>query len=72
VILLLLQFVIAVAFISVCSLVRAQTKPVAVVGATLIDGAGRAPVTDSVVIVRDGKFQAIGKRGEVQIPQDAR
>ena len=70
-ILLLLQLVIAVAFISVCSLVRAQTRPVAVVGATLIDGAGRAPVTDSVVIVRDGKFQAIGKRGEVQIPKDA-
>ena len=43
IILLLLQFVIAVAFISVCSLARAQTKPVAVVGATLIDGAGRAP-----------------------------
>ncbi|MGN6716442.1 MAG: amidohydrolase family protein, partial [Candidatus Binatia bacterium] len=70
-ILLLLQFVIAVAFISVCSLARAQTRPIAVVGATLIDGAGRTPVTDSVVIVRDGKFQAMGKRGEVQIPQDA-
>ncbi|MGN6735681.1 MAG: amidohydrolase family protein [Candidatus Binatia bacterium] len=70
-ILLLLQFVIAVAFISVCSLARAQTRPIAVVGATLIDGAGRTPVTDSVVIVRDGKFQAMGKRGDVQIPQDA-
>ena len=48
-----------------------QAKPVAIVGATLIDGSGRAPVTDTVVIVRDGRFQAVGKRGEVQVPQDA-
>src|SRR5690242_1911771 len=71
VILFLLQLVVTVVFISVCSLARAQTRPIVVVGATLIDGAGRAPVTDSVVIVRDGRFQAIGKRGEVQVPQDA-
>src|SRR4029078_673828 len=71
VILFLLQLVVTVVFISVCSLARAQTRPIVVVGATLIDGAGRIAVTDSAVIVRDGKFQAIGKRGEVQIPQDA-
>src|SRR5689334_25229725 len=70
-ILFLFQLVIATAFIIFCSPARAQTRAVAVVGATLIDGAGRAPVTDSVVIVRDGKFQAMGKRGEIQIPQDA-
>jgi len=67
----ILRLLIVLALTSWCSPAGAQTKPVAVVGATLIDGAGRAPVTDSVVIVRDGKFQAIGKRGEVQIPQDA-
>ena len=48
-----------------------QAKPVAVVGATLIDGSGRAPVADAVVIVRDGRFQSVGKRGDVQVPQDA-
>jgi imidazolonepropionase-like amidohydrolase len=48
-----------------------QAKPVAIVGATLIDGAGRAPVTDAVVIVRDGRFQAVGRRGDVTVPQDA-
>src|SRR5262245_9695754 len=70
-ILLLFHLAIPVASIALCSPARAQTGPVAIIGATLIDGAGRAPVTDSVVIVRDGKFQAIGKRGELQIPQDA-
>ena len=67
----ILRLLIVLALTSWCSPAGAQTKPVAIVGATLIDGAGRAPVTDSVVIVRDGKFQVIGKRGEVQIPQDA-
>lgn len=67
----ILRLLIVLALTSWCSPAGAQTKPVAIVRATLIDGAGRAPVTDSVVIVRDGKFQAIGKRGEVQIPQDA-
>ena len=40
-------------------------------GATLIDGTGRAAVTDSIVIIQDGRFQAVGKRGEVPIPQGA-
>jgi len=58
-------------FVFFCSPAGAQTRAVAIVGATLIDGTGGAPVIDSVVIVRDGKFQTIGKRGEVQVPQDA-
>ena len=49
----------------------AQTRPIAIQGATLIDGTGRAAVTDSLVIIQDGRFQAVGKRGEVAIPQDA-
>ena len=49
----------------------AQTRPVAIVGGTLIDGTGRAAVTDSVVVISDGKFQGVGKRGEVTIPQGA-
>ena len=49
----------------------AQTRPIAIVGATLIDGTGRAAVTDSVIVVRDGRFQEVGKRGEVSIPQGA-
>jgi hypothetical protein len=62
--------VYAVAFISASAL-WAQTRPLVIEGATLIDGTGRAPVTDSMVIIQDGRFQAVGKRGEVSIPQGA-
>src|ERR1041385_133965 len=65
------RLVMVLVLIGLCSPAGAPPRPRAVLGATLIDGTGRTPVTDSAVIVRDGKFQAIGKRGEVQIPQDA-
>ena len=49
----------------------AQTRSVAIVGGTLIDGTGRAAVTDSVVIISEGRFQSVGKGSEVTIPQGA-
>jgi hypothetical protein len=42
----------------------AQTRPIAIVGGTLIDGTGRAAVTDSVIVIRDGKFQEVSKRAK--------
>jgi imidazolonepropionase-like amidohydrolase len=48
-----------------------QAKPMAVVGATLIDGTGRAAVADSIVVIRNGKFQVVGERDKVSIPQGA-
>src|SRR5437879_3481557 len=49
----------------------AQTKAVAIVGATLIDGSGRAPVEDAAVVILNGRIQAVGKRADVTIPQGA-
>lgn len=49
----------------------AQTNAIVIQGGLLIDGAGRAAVMDSVVIIQGGRFQAVGKRGEVSIPQGA-
>jgi hypothetical protein len=40
-------------------------------GGKLIDGTGRPPIEDSFIIIRSGRFQAVGKSGEVSIPQDA-
>jgi imidazolonepropionase-like amidohydrolase len=48
-----------------------QSSAIAIVGGTLIDGTGRPAVADAVVIVQDGRFQAVGRRGEVSIPQGA-
>ena len=41
-------------------------------GGTLIDATGRAPVTDSVIVISGNRFVAVGKRGEVSVPQGAR
>jgi imidazolonepropionase-like amidohydrolase len=37
-------------------------------GATLIDGTGAAPVSDSVVVIRNGRIVAAGPRAQVTIP----
>jgi imidazolonepropionase-like amidohydrolase len=49
----------------------AQAQPVAIVGGTLIDGTGRAAVADSAIVMQEGRFTAVGKRGEVSLPQGA-
>jgi imidazolonepropionase-like amidohydrolase len=42
----------------------------AMAGATIVDGTGRPPVSDGVVIVRDGRIADVGPRASVQIPED--
>ena len=49
----------------------AQTRPIVIQGGTLIDGTGRPAVSDSVVVINQGRFQEVGKRGELNVPQDA-
>jgi Amidohydrolase family len=67
-----LAFVFMLVFICLATApLLAQTRSVAIVGGTLIDGTGRAAVTDSVVIISEGRFQSVGKRSEVTIPQGA-
>lgn len=45
---------------------------IVILGATLIDGSGRAPLRDSAVIIRGDSIVAVGRRGRVKIPRDAR
>lgn len=44
---------------------------IAVVGATVIDGAGAAPLQDAVVLVEGDKISQVGRRTAVKIPSDA-
>jgi hypothetical protein len=44
----------------------------AIVGATLMDGTARPPITPSVVLVDHGVVTAMGAAGEVEIPASAR
>ena len=43
--------------------------PLALVGATLVDGNGGLPVPDSVVVVRGGKIECAGSRRECAVPE---
>ncbi len=43
----------------------------AILGATLIDGSGKKPLPDSVVVVRGERIEAVGKQGDVKIPEGA-
>src|ERR1700755_216810 len=50
---------------------QAQGPTITIQGATLIDGTGRAPIEDSVIVIEGNRFKAIGRRGEVAIPPGA-
>jgi imidazolonepropionase-like amidohydrolase len=45
-----------------------RSDSIALVGATLIDGTGREPVPDSVVVIDKGRIAAAGPRAKVKIP----
>jgi imidazolonepropionase-like amidohydrolase len=42
----------------------------ALVGATIVDGAGHPPIADGVILVRDGRIAEVGPRASVVIPKD--
>src|SRR5579864_4316673 len=48
-----------------------HSPTLAIVGATLIDGTGAAPVADSAVVIQNGRIKAVGPRSKVKIPKDA-
>jgi len=43
--------------------------PRAIAGATLVDGTGRPPVGDSVVVMRNGEIDCAGSRADCPIPE---
>jgi imidazolonepropionase-like amidohydrolase len=48
---------------------RAST--IAIVGGTLIDGTGAAPVADAAVVIQNGRIIAAGPRSKIKIPKNA-
>jgi imidazolonepropionase-like amidohydrolase len=48
---------------------RAST--IAIVGGTLIDGTGAAPVPDAAVVIHNGRIVAAGPRSKVKVPKHA-
>lgn len=48
-----------------------RTGKLALVGGTLVDGTGGAPITDAVVVIDGDHIAAVGPRASVTVPQDA-
>ncbi len=46
-------------------------KILVVQGGKLIDGTGRPPVEDSAIVIQAGRFHAIGRSGQVPVPDGA-
>jgi imidazolonepropionase-like amidohydrolase len=59
--------------VALATAVSAQApQPVrAVVGATVVDGTGSAPIRDAVILIRDGRIIDVGPASRVTIPQGA-
>ena len=45
---------------------------IVILGATLIDGSGRAPLRDSAIVIEGDTIVAVGRRDRVRIPREAR
>ncbi|HWP43695.1 MAG TPA: amidohydrolase family protein [Blastocatellia bacterium] len=43
----------------------------AIVGATLIDGTGRAPIKDAVILIEGERIKAVGPSGSTRVPEGA-
>jgi imidazolonepropionase-like amidohydrolase len=49
---------------------RAET--LALVGGTLVDGTGRAALSDATVVIKNGRIVAVGSRAQVEVPANAK
>ena len=50
---------------------KAQQATTAIVGATIIDGTTQPPISDGVLLFREGSIIKVGRRGAVDIPPEA-
>jgi imidazolonepropionase-like amidohydrolase len=48
----------------------AETQKLAVIAGALIDGNGREPVADAVILVEGGAITRVGRKSRVQVPRD--
>lgn len=65
----LISFMLLTASLALAGAASAAT--VALTGAMVIDGTGRAPIRDAVVVITDDKITAVGPRASVTLPSGA-
>jgi imidazolonepropionase-like amidohydrolase len=49
----------------------AQAQTLVIQGGTLIDGTGRPPIENAVIVIEGDRFRAVGRSGEIAIPAGA-
>ncbi len=64
--LLLSSLIIAVPALAACG---TNENITAFAGATVIDGTGGPPILDGVIVVQNGRIEAIGRPDEVNVPR---
>src|SRR5579862_2866132 len=52
--------------------VAAQTPTLVLEGGTVIDGTGKEPITNAVVVVEGNRIKSVGTKGSVSYPPTAR
>jgi imidazolonepropionase-like amidohydrolase len=52
--------------------IPAQAQVVVLEGGTLIDGTGKSPISNAVVVIEGSRIKAAGAKGQVTYPQNAR
>src|SRR5689334_7174033 len=62
--------VASAAFVSIVA-VRGQERPLVLEGGTLIDGTGRTPITNAVIVVDGTRIKTVGVKGQVTYPANA-
>jgi imidazolonepropionase-like amidohydrolase len=58
--------------LTLCLIDKAQSSTRTVIsGATVIDGAGRAPIKSAVIVIEGNRIKQIGTRNEINLPKNA-
>lgn len=48
-----------------------QNNTLVIAGGTLIDGTGRAPISDALIVIEGNRIKTIGQKGRTRYPSDA-
>jgi len=67
--------VVTAAWLSPASIEAQQTalsQPLVIVGGTLIDGSGKPPLEDAVIVIEGPRIRSVGRRSETAIPKGGR
>ncbi len=69
--LVLLFFIFSIIIVSLAEGQEQQPKNLVITGARLIDGTGAPPLENAVIVITNGKFEAVGTKGKVTLLKEA-